>query len=255
MQEFEKAGDLRDKEVELKAKIDAIIADKTAEDKAETEGTGESGPIVEEADIANIVAQWTGIPIEKVSSDETNRLVNMEGVLHDRVVGQDEAVTAISRAIRRARVGLKNPARPIASFIFSGPTGVGKSELAKTLATYYFGSEEAMVRLDMSEYMERHTVSKLIGSPPGYVGYSEGAPPPALRTCTRARPACTPSVCPCRCRVSSSMHRAKRCKGCAWLICDVHGNTASLVVPASGRACRWAADRGGAPAAVHGGAV
>ena len=110
----------------------------------------------------------------QVSSDETERLVKMEEVLHNRVIGQEEAVTAISRAIRRARVGLKNPNRPIASFIFSGPTGVGKSELAKTLASYYFGSEDAMVRLDMSEFMERHTVSKLIGSPPGYVGYNEG---------------------------------------------------------------------------------
>ena len=103
----------------------------------------------------------------QVSSDESERLIKMEGTLHQRVIGQEEAVVAISRAIRRARVGLKNPNRPIASFIFSGPTGVGKSELAKTLASYYFGSEEAMVRLDMSEFMERHTVSKLIGSPPG----------------------------------------------------------------------------------------
>lgn len=109
----------------------------------------------------------------------------MEEVLHNRVVGQEEAVTAIARAIRRARVGLKNPNRPIASFIFSGPTGVGKSELAKTLAAYYFGSEEAMVRLDMSEFMERHTVSKLIGSPPGYVGYSEGG---QLTEAVRRRP-------------------------------------------------------------------
>ena len=103
----------------------------------------------------------------QVSSDETERLIKMEETLHQRVIGQEEAVVAISRAIRRARVGLKNPNRPIASFIFSGPTGVGKSELAKTLATYYFGSEDAMIRLDMSEFMERHTVSKLIGSPPG----------------------------------------------------------------------------------------
>jgi ATP-dependent Clp protease ATP-binding subunit ClpC len=111
--------------------------------------------------------------------------VNMESVLHGRVIGQEEAVVAISRAIRRARVGLKNPNRPIASFIFSGPTGVGKSELAKTLAAYYFGSEEAMVRLDMSEYMERHTVAKLIGSPPGYVGYNEGG---QLTEAVRRRP-------------------------------------------------------------------
>ena len=106
-------------------------------------------------------------PLLQVSSDETERLIKMEETLHQRVIGQEEAVVAISRAIRRARVGLKNPNRPIASFIFSGPTGVGKSELAKTLATYYFGSQDAMVRLDMSEFMERHTVSKLIGSPPG----------------------------------------------------------------------------------------
>ena len=107
------------------------------------------------------------LAVLQVSSDETERLIKMEETLHQRVIGQEEAVVAISRAIRRARVGLKNPNRPIASFIFSGPTGVGKSELAKTLASYYFGSEDAMVRLDMSEFMERHTVSKLIGSPPG----------------------------------------------------------------------------------------
>jgi ATP-dependent Clp protease ATP-binding subunit ClpC len=131
------------------------------------------------------VSAWTGIPVEKVSIDESSRLLKMEETLHKRVIGQDEAVKAISRAIRRARVGLKNPNRPIASFIFSGPTGVGKSELAKALAAYYFGSEEAMVRLDMSEFMERHTVSKLIGSPPGYVGYSEGG---QLTEAVRRRP-------------------------------------------------------------------
>ena len=194
-QDFEKAGSLRDREMELKAQISAITSGAKAESQAEAEAAeGEGvasadkaaaaaasssdgevgsaapvagGPFVTDQDIANIVAQWTGIPIEKVSSDETERLIKMEATLHGRVIGQEEAVVAISRAIRRARVGLKNPNRPIASFIFSGPTGVGKSELAKTLATYYFGSEEAMVRLDMSEFMERHTVSKLIGSPPG----------------------------------------------------------------------------------------
>ncbi|KAL6769511.1 CLPC1 [Auxenochlorella protothecoides x Auxenochlorella symbiontica] len=184
-QDFEKAGALRDREMELKAQIGAITASAKDTSAAEAEAGGEAGPVVTEADIANIVAQWTGIPIEKVSSDENDRLINMEGVLHGRVIGQDEAVTAIARAIRRARVGLKNPARPIASFIFSGPTGVGKSELAKTLASYYFGSEEAMVRLDMSEFMERHTVSKLIGSPPGYVGYQEGG---QLTEAVRRRP-------------------------------------------------------------------
>merc|ERR1712124_148601 len=126
-----------------------------------------------------------GIPIAKVSSDETERLIKMESTLHTRVIGQEEAIVAISRSIRRARVGLKNPYRPIASFIFAGPTGVGKSELAKTLASYYFGSEEAMVRLDMSEFMERHTVSKLIGSPPGYVGYGDGG---QLTEAVRRRP-------------------------------------------------------------------
>merc|ERR1711907_531549 len=140
---------------------------------------------VNESDIAAIVSLWTGIPIEKVSSDESERLLKMEEVLHNRLIGQDEAVVAVSRAIRRARVGLKNPNRPIASFIFSGPTGVGKTELTKALATYFFGSEEAMVRLDMSEYMERHTVSKLIGSPPGYVGYQEGG---QLTEAVRRRP-------------------------------------------------------------------
>ncbi|KAM0866997.1 hypothetical protein ACQ4PT_042275 [Festuca glaucescens] len=147
-QDFEKAGELRDKEMELKAQITAIIDKSKEMVKAETE-SGEVGPLVTEADIQHIVSSWTGIPVEKVSSDESDRLLKMEETLHQRVIGQDEAVKAISRAIRRARVGLKNPNRPIASFIFSGPTGVGKSELAKTLASYYFGSEEAMVRLDM----------------------------------------------------------------------------------------------------------
>jgi ATP-dependent Clp protease ATP-binding subunit ClpC len=171
--------------MELKAKISAITGAAKEEEDAEQETKGEGGPLVTDQDIANIVSQWTGIPIEKVSSDESARLIKMEETLHNRVIGQEEAVVAISRAIRRARVGLKSPNRPIASFIFSGPTGVGKSELAKTLASYYFGSEEAMVRLDMSEFMERHTVSKLIGSPPGYVGYNEGG---QLTEAVRRRP-------------------------------------------------------------------
>ncbi|GJN01624.1 hypothetical protein PR202_ga18903 [Eleusine coracana subsp. coracana] len=183
-QDFEKAGELRDREMELKAQITAIIDKSKEMIKAETE-SGEVGPLVTEADIQHIVSSWTGIPVEKVSSDESDRLLKMEETLHTRIIGQDEAVKAISRAIRRARVGLKNPNRPIASFIFSGPTGVGKSELAKSLAAYYFGSEEAMIRLDMSEFMERHTVSKLIGSPPGYVGYTEGG---QLTEAVRRRP-------------------------------------------------------------------
>jgi ATP-dependent Clp protease ATP-binding subunit ClpC len=170
--------------MELKAQITALIDKSKEMSKAETE-SGETGPLVNEADIQHIVSSWTGIPVEKVSSDESDKLLKMEETLHQRVIGQDEAVKAISRSIRRARVGLKNPNRPIASFIFAGPTGVGKSELAKALAAYYFGSEEAMIRLDMSEFMERHTVSKLIGSPPGYVGYTEGG---QLTEAVRRRP-------------------------------------------------------------------
>ncbi|CAI5482745.1 unnamed protein product [Closterium sp. Yama58-4] len=185
-QDFEKAGELRDQEMDLKTQISAIMEKTKEQSKAEVEASGGAGgPVVTEADIHQIVGAWTGIPVDKVSSDESSRLLKMEETLHNRVIGQDEAVKAISRAIRRARVGLKNPNRPIASFIFSGPTGVGKSELAKSLASYYFGSEEAMVRLDMSEFMERHTVSKLIGSPPGYVGYSEGG---QLTEAVRRRP-------------------------------------------------------------------
>ena len=131
-------------------------------------------PTVRESDIADIVAAWTGIPVTKVASDEKDKLVNIESTLHKKVIGQDVAVSAIAKAIRRARVGLKNPNRPIASFIFSGPTGVGKTELTKVLAGYFFGSVDSMVRIDMSEFMERHSVAKLIGSPPGYVGFSEG---------------------------------------------------------------------------------
>ncbi|OMO94707.1 Chaperonin ClpA/B [Corchorus capsularis] len=183
-QDFEKAGELRDREIELRAQITAIQEKDKEMNKAEAEA-GDGGPVVTEVDIQHIVSSWTGIPVEKVSTDESDRLLKMEETLHKRVIGQDEAVIAISRAIRRARVGLKNPNRPIASFIFSGPTGVGKSELAKALAAYYFGSEEAMIRLDMSEFMERHTVSKLIGSPPGYVGYTEGG---QLTEAVRRRP-------------------------------------------------------------------
>ena len=183
-QDFEKAGSLRDRELELKTQIAAISAVKSEEAAAEAEEAG-TGPMVTEKDIASIVAMWTGIPVDKVTADESSRLMAMEETLHKRLVGQEEAVVAVSRAIRRARTGLKNPNRPVASFIFSGPTGVGKSELAKSLATYYFGSEEAMVRLDMSEFMERHTVSKLIGSPPGYVGYNEGG---QLTEAVRRRP-------------------------------------------------------------------
>jgi ATP-dependent Clp protease ATP-binding subunit ClpC len=193
-QDFSKAGELRDKEVELRDQIRSILQARKDEEPgapAETialaEAPAEIGrtPMVTEEDIAHIVASWTGVPVQKLTESESAKLLNMEDTLHQRLIGQDEAVKAVSRAIRRARVGLKNPNRPIASFIFSGPTGVGKTELTKSLAAYFFGSEEAMIRLDMSEFMERHTVSKLIGSPPGYVGFNEGG---QLTEAVRRRP-------------------------------------------------------------------
>jgi ATP-dependent Clp protease ATP-binding subunit ClpC len=205
-QDFTKAGELRDKEVELREQIRSILqarkdedptAEATPEPGTETAAVagavvateapvdGERSPMVTEEDIAHIVASWTGVPVQKLTESESAKLLNMEETLHQRLIGQDEAVKAVSRAIRRARVGLKNPNRPIASFIFSGPTGVGKTELTKSLAAYFFGSEEAMIRLDMSEFMERHTVSKLIGSPPGYVGFNEGG---QLTEAVRRRP-------------------------------------------------------------------
>ncbi|MCP4972675.1 MAG: ATP-dependent Clp protease ATP-binding subunit, partial [Prochlorococcus sp.] len=231
-QDFTKAGELREKEVELREKIRTLLQssrqDNDASATAETSTESTSGsttdtateapqdvagsssfsqeisaqqqnenaesttpsavlttPVVNEEDIAHIVASWTGVPVQKLTESESMKLLNMEETLHQRLIGQDEAVKSVSKAIRRARVGLKNPNRPIASFIFSGPTGVGKTELTKALATYFFGSEEAMIRLDMSEFMERHTVSKLIGSPPGYVGFNEGG---QLTEAVRRRP-------------------------------------------------------------------
>ncbi len=201
-QDFTKAGELRDKEVELREQIRTILQTRKEDEPSPEAGEGSEAlaapampaeaaldadrmPMVTEEDIAQIVASWTGVPVQKLTESESAKLLNMEETLHQRLIGQDEAVKAVSRAIRRARVGLKNPNRPIASFIFSGPTGVGKTELTKSLAAYFFGSEEAMIRLDMSEFMERHTVSKLIGSPPGYVGFNEGG---QLTEAVRRRP-------------------------------------------------------------------
>ncbi len=166
-QDFERAARLRDEQKELQTKLD------DAKKKWQEQQKGNSGEVTAE-DIAKIVSEWTGIPVVQLTKKESERLLNMENVLHERVIGQSEAVTAIAKAIRRGRVGLKDPKRPVGSFIFLGPTGVGKTELCKALAEAMFGDENAMLRLDMSEYMEKHTVSKLIGSPPGYVGFEEG---------------------------------------------------------------------------------
>jgi ATP-dependent Clp protease ATP-binding subunit ClpC len=178
-QDFEKAGKLRDRELTISAQLAEIKAkgessQAVSPSSAQPAVTALSPLTVTEEDIAHIVATWSGVPVTKLNESESELLLHLEDTLHQRLIGQQEAVAAVSRAIRRARVGLKNPDRPIASFIFSGPTGVGKTELTKALAAYFFGAEEAMIRLDMSEFMERHTLSKLIGSPPGYVGYDEG---------------------------------------------------------------------------------
>ncbi len=166
-QQYEQAAQLRDEEAQVKKEIEERSG-KWKSDMAKERG------IVTEEDIAQIVASWTHVPVSKLTEDESKKLLHLESMLHERVIGQSEAVTAVSKAIRRARAGLKDPARPIGSFIFLGPTGVGKTELTKALAASMFGDENAMIRLDMSEYMEKHAVSKLIGSPPGYVGYEEG---------------------------------------------------------------------------------
>ncbi|MET3574309.1 ATP-dependent protease ATP-binding subunit ClpC [Bhargavaea ullalensis] len=166
-QEFEKAASFRDKEQKLKEELE-----KTKEEWKEKQGKKESEVTVD--DVAQVVSMWTGVPVSKIAETETAKLLNMEEELHKRVIGQDEAVDAVSRAIRRARAGLKDPKRPIGSFIFLGPTGVGKTELARALAEVMFGDEDSMIRIDMSEYMEKHSTSRLVGSPPGYVGFEEG---------------------------------------------------------------------------------
>jgi ATP-dependent Clp protease ATP-binding subunit ClpC len=166
-QEFEKAASLRDKEQKLREELEST-RNRWKEDQGKTDS--EVGP----EDIAEVVANWTGIPVRKLAEEESDRLLNLEKILHQRVIGQDEAVLSVSQAIRRARAGLKDPKRPIGSFIFLGPTGVGKTELARALAEAMFGDEEAIIRIDMSEYMEKHSTSRLVGAPPGYVGYDEG---------------------------------------------------------------------------------
>jgi ATP-dependent Clp protease ATP-binding subunit ClpC len=169
----------------LKQQIEQRRAELAGREQTWKRHQGESEPLVTEEQIADVVAMWTGIPVARMLEGETEKLLRMEEALHQRVIGQDEAVSAVSEAIRRARAGLKDPKRPIGSFIFLGPTGVGKTELARTLAEFLFDDEEAMVRIDMSEYMEKHAVSRLIGAPPGYVGYEEGG---QLTEAVRRRP-------------------------------------------------------------------
>jgi ATP-dependent Clp protease ATP-binding subunit ClpC len=166
-QQYEYAAELRDREVKLQEKIESM------EEGWETEREA-SKPVVTAEDIAEVVSMWTGIPVSRIASEESQRLLEMEEALHGRVIGQDEAISAIAKAVRRARAGLKDPKRPIGVFIFLGPTGVGKTYLARMLAEFMFGSEDAMIKLDMSEFMERHTVSRLVGAPPGYIGYDDG---------------------------------------------------------------------------------
>src|SRR5579884_3314081 len=166
-QEYELAATLREREAEQRATVEQLRSEWQARVAAET-------PKVTEEEIAQVVAMWTGIPVTRVAQDESQRLLHMEEALHQRVIGQDEAIEIVSRAVRRARAGLKDPKRPIGSFIFLGPTGVGKTELARALAEFMFGSEDALIKIDMSEFMERHNVSRLVGAPPGYVGFEEG---------------------------------------------------------------------------------
>ena len=164
-QEFERAAALRDEVKTLKEEIDAL-------QKEHHTGTS-ADKIVNESAIAAVISQWTGIPLQKLTETESEKLLKLENILHERVIGQEDAVSAVARAIRRSRVGLKDPKRPVGSFLFMGPTGVGKTELSKALAEAMFGSEKSLIRIDMSEYMEKHTVSRMIGSPPGYVGYDD----------------------------------------------------------------------------------
>ncbi|MFC1962809.1 ATP-dependent Clp protease ATP-binding subunit [Chloroflexota bacterium] len=181
VQQYEYAAELRDRELHLMEKIEAMGQNWEEEQKTDK-------PVVTEEDVAQVVGMWTGIPITRLQSDETERLLQMEEALHRRIVGQDEAITVVAKAVRRARAGLKDPRRPIGSFIFLGPTGVGKTELVRALAEFMFGSEEALIRLDMSEFMEKHAVARLVGAPPGYVGYDEGG---QLTEAVRRKSYCT----------------------------------------------------------------
>src|SRR5438034_5513747 len=166
-QEYELAAELRDREVKLRDRIAKLESGWHRE-------RGTDKPSVGEEEIAQIVSMWTGIPVMRIAQEESQRLLQMEDALHTRIIAQNEAIEKIARAVRRARAGLKDPKRPIGSFIFMGPTGVGKTELAKALAEFMFGSEDALIKIDMSEFMERHAAARLVGAPPGYVGYEEG---------------------------------------------------------------------------------
>jgi ATP-dependent Clp protease ATP-binding subunit ClpC len=178
--QYEKASEFRDQEQALQNQLEQLRLQQGAE-------TDAAEPLVTEQDIAEIVAMWTGVPVTQLAGEETQRLLNMEAALHRRIIGQDEALGALAKAVRRARAGLKDPRRPIGSFLFLGPTGVGKTELAKALAEFMFGSEDALVQLDMSEFMERHSVARLVGAPPGYVGYDDAG---QLTEAVRRRPYC-----------------------------------------------------------------
>src|SRR5205823_5959464 len=166
-QDYEAAARLRDEEGKAKEHIDELR-------NAWHEEIAKETPVVTDEDIAQVVSMWTGIPVVRISQEEKERLLHMEDALHKRVIGQQEAIETVSKAVRRARAGLKDPKRPIGSFIFMGPTGVGKTELGRALAEFMFGSEDALIKIDMSEFMERHNVSRLVGAPPGYVGFDEG---------------------------------------------------------------------------------
>ncbi|MBM3150197.1 MAG: AAA family ATPase, partial [Chloroflexi bacterium] len=178
--QYEYAAELRDRELQLMNGINSMEQKWQAEQE-------QAKPIVTEEDISEVVSMWTGIPVVRLTTDESSRLLEMEDALHKRIIGQDEAITTVAKAVRRARAGLKEPRHPIGSFIFLGPTGVGKTELVRALAEFMFGSEDTMIRLDMSEFMERHAVARLVGAPPGYVGYDEGG---QLTEAVRRNPYC-----------------------------------------------------------------